>query len=115
MASAANTWCSSKKTDQRLVDLADHSKPVGPFVGTETYYRVMYDGYSVMPVDYECIFDGKDKDKCDYGVRFNIYQVELPPTLKAFPVNVGDFPADKKSVRRNSVNRELSVLAGKRP
>jgi hypothetical protein len=75
----------------------------------------MYDGYSVMPIDYECIFDGKDHDKCDYGVRFNVYQVELPPTLKAFPVNVGDFPADKKSVRRNAVNRELSVLAGKRP
>jgi hypothetical protein len=104
-----------KKTDQHLVDLADHSKPIGPFAGAEIYYRVMYEGYSVMPVAYECIFDGNYKDKCDYGVWFNIYQVKLPPTLKAFPVSVGDFPADKKAVRRDAVNRELSVLVVKRP
>jgi len=104
-----------KQTDKDLVDLWDRAKSNGPFDSSQPYYRVMYDGYSAMPVDYECIFEGKDNDKCDYGVGFNTYQVELPRTLKTFPINVGDFPADKKSVRRGAVERELSLLAGNRP
>jgi hypothetical protein len=104
-----------KQTDKHLVDLWDRAKSNGPFDSSQPYYRVMYDGYSAMPVDYECIFEGKDNDKCDYGVGFNTYQVELPRTLKTFPINVGDFPADKKSVRRGAVERELSLLAGNRP
>src|ERR1051325_2973997 len=95
-----------KQTDKHLVDLWDRAKSNGPFDSSQPYYRVMYDGYSAMPVDYECIFEGKDNDKCDYGVGFNTYQVELPRTLKTFPINVGDFPADKKSVRRGAVERE---------
>jgi len=105
-----------KNTNQKLVDLADVPglNVQLPFDGSQIYYRVMYEGYSVMPVEFECVFDGKDDDKCDYGVRFNTYQVKLPSSLKAFPLNVGDFPADKRSVRRNAVERALAALVRNR-
>ena len=105
-----------KKTNQNLVNLVDPTKPKVqlPFDGSQFYYRIMYEGYSVMPVKYECIFNGTGHNGCDYGVRFNTYQVELPSTLKAFPINVGDFPLNRKSVRRDDVERALSALVKKR-
>jgi hypothetical protein len=74
----------------------------------------MYDGYSVMPVSYECFFDGKDSEKCGYGVKFNTYQVELPSTLKTFPKDVGEFSPDKKWVRRDAVKVALANLKNSR-
>lgn len=105
-----------KKTDKRIGEQIDESvKPNrSPYDPTQNYYRIMYDGYSVMPISYECFFDGKDSDKCDYGVKFNTYQVELPATLKTFPKDVGEFSPDKKWVRRKAVKAALANLKNNR-
>jgi hypothetical protein len=50
------------------------------------FYRIMYDGYSIMPITYECVFDGKEmSQECDYGVNLNPEQVLLPKSVKMFP------------------------------
>jgi hypothetical protein len=105
-----------KKTDKRIGEQIDERvKPNrSPYDANHNYYRVMYDGYSVMPVSYECFFDGKDSDKCAYGVEFNTYQVELPATLKTFPKDVGEFSPDKKWVRRDAVKAALANLKNNR-
>ena len=105
-----------KKTDRRIGELIDESVQTNPapYDTTQTYYRIMYEGYSVMPVSYECFFDGKDSDRCDYGVKFNTYQVKLPATLKTFPKDVGEFSPDKRWVRRKAVEAALIKLAGSR-
>jgi len=104
-----------KKTDKRIGEQIDESiKPNrAPFDANQIYYRIMYDGYSVMPVSYECFFDGKDSNQCGYGVKFNTYQVELPSTLKTFPKDVGQFSPDKKWVRRDAVQVTLTNLKNK--
>lgn len=105
-----------KRTDKHIGELIDESvKPnSAPYDVTQNYYRIMYEGYSIMPVSYECFFDGKDSDKCDYGVKFNTYQVELPATLKTFPKDVGEFSQDVKWVRRKSIEAALVALKNKR-
>jgi hypothetical protein len=105
-----------KRTDKRIGELVDESvKPnSSPYDATQNYYRIMYEGYSVMPVSYECFFDGKDSDKCDYGVKFNIYQIELPATLKTFPKDVGEFRSDDKWVRRKAIEAALATLKANR-
>jgi hypothetical protein len=105
-----------KKTDKRIGEQIDESvKPNhAPYDATKNYFRIMYDGYSVMPVSYECFFDGKDSDKCGYGVKFNTCQVGLPATLKTFPKDVGEFSPDKKWVRRDAVKVALANLKNNR-
>jgi hypothetical protein len=105
-----------KKTDKRIGEQIDERvKPNhAPYNATKNYFRIMYEGYSIMPVSYECFFDGKDSDKCGYGVKFNIYQVALPPTLKAFPKDVGEFSPDKKWVRRDAVKTALAHLKNRK-
>jgi hypothetical protein len=105
-----------KKTDKRIGAEIDESvKPNrATYDATQIYYRIMYDGYSVMPVSYECFFDGKDSDRCGYGVKFNTYQVRLPATLKTFPKDVGEFSTEKKWVRRDAVKAALLDLKNAR-
>lgn len=101
-----------KNADKRIGEQIDESvKPNrAPYDANKTYFRIMYDGYSVMPVSYECFFDGKNAEKCGYGVKFNTYQVKLPATLKTFPKDVGEFSPDKKWVRREAIKAELANL-----
>ena len=105
-----------KKTDKRIGELIDQTIKANPlpYDASQKYYRIMYEGYSVMPVSYECFFDGKDSDECDYGVKFNIYQVELPGTWKTFPKDVGEFSDDKKWVRRKVIQTALVALGRNR-
>jgi hypothetical protein len=96
-------------------EILDGYKPNhAPYDATKNYFRIMYDGYGIMPVSYECFFDGRDSDKCGYGVKFNTNQVELPATLKAFPKNVGEFSPDKKWVRRDAVKAALANLKNRK-
>jgi hypothetical protein len=105
-----------KKAEKRIGEIVDESvKPnPSPYDATQIFYRIMYEGYSIMPISYECFFDGKDSDKCDYGVKFNTYQVELPATLKTFPKDVGEFSPDKRWVRRKAVEAALVALKNNR-
>ncbi|MGH9709288.1 MAG: hypothetical protein ACRD37_01920 [Candidatus Acidiferrales bacterium] len=69
-------------------------QPVAPGIDygrIPSFYEVMYEGYSVMPVQYTCVFDGKDvAQQCDYGIKMNRYQVVLPKTIKTFPSDSTD-------------------------
>jgi hypothetical protein len=105
-----------KKSDKRIGEQIDERVKANhpPYDATQIYYRIMYDGYSVLLISYECFFDGKDSDKCGYGVKFNTSQVELPSTLKTFPKNVGEFSPDKKWVRRDAVKVALANLKNSR-
>jgi len=50
------------------------------------FLRIMYGGFSVMPVEYACVFDGKEiREQCDYGVKLNPKQVVLPKDIRTFP------------------------------
>lgn len=75
-------------------------------------YDIMYEGYSVMPIAYTCVFDGKGTlQQCDYGIQINTYQVTLPRNTKAFPSehDGGDNP-DKKWVRKDAFLAFLDKL-----
>ncbi len=101
----------SKKTvgEVRL----DRAKKISlDFDDSEPVYEIMYGGYSIMPINYVCIFDGKNlSDQCDYGVLFNSYQILIPPTLRPFPLKGRD-PAnpDNKWIRKNSFQKYLFSL-----
>jgi hypothetical protein len=48
-----------------------------------SFYLIMYEGYSALNVEYECVFDGEDiESRCDYGVRVNVHQVILPRNIR---------------------------------
>jgi len=68
----------------------------------DSFYSVMYDGYSAMSVEDICIFDGKDEG-CDDGVKVNTYQIILPKKLKTFPVDSDDVNRDDERWVRKSV------------
>lgn len=102
-----------QKTDKTLGGLKLDSQKTarGPFSPQNKYFQIMYEGYSVMPVEYECIFDGKVAERCDYGVKFNIYQVNLPGVLKTYPQEDSECGHPYwKWVRRTQVEAFLSEL-----
>jgi hypothetical protein len=54
--------------------------------GIPVFYRIMYDGFSILPSDYECVFDGKAiSQECDYSVELNSDQIILPSQIQLFP------------------------------
>jgi hypothetical protein len=75
-----------------------------------TFHLIMYEGYSILPIRYACIFGGKEiKDQCGYGVRVNTYQVVLPSSIKTFPRKPNDAD-DRKWVRRDEFLRLVDSL-----
>lgn len=57
-----------------------------PYGDLGSVSRIMYDGYSSLPVSYECVFDGKDiSAQCDDAIQLNPAQVVLPKTIRTFP------------------------------
>ncbi len=74
----------------------------------ERLYRVMYDGYSLMPVKYVCAFEGQEPpERCDYGVEVNTFQVKLPRGMKAYSPEAS---TDKQWVRRERLLAALELL-----
>lgn len=66
--------------------LQPHKGPTITYGPLEAFHLIMYQAYSIMPLRYECAFDGKDSaQRCDYGVRVNTDQVKLPAAVKTFP------------------------------
>jgi hypothetical protein len=78
-----------------------------------TPYEIMYDGYSILNVDYACVFDGQGiPQQCDYGVKLNPEQVVLPRNIKTFPPgDAGAIPNHKKWVRRELLLDELKRIS----
>ena len=75
----------------------------------QSSYRIMYEGYSIMPIEYGCVFDGEQiSQKCDYGIKINTFQVILPESMRTFPPESDDEPTrDKKWVRREELTSFL--------
>jgi len=69
-----------------------------------SFYLVMYEGYSALPVEYNCVFDGKEiAQHCDYGVKVNTYQVVLPKGLRTYPsATIGSFSENTRWVRKET-------------
>ena len=67
------------------------------------FFEIMYDGYTILPSDYACIFDGKEiSQQCDYSVKLNPDQIILPKSIKTFPPReVGPLTNYHKWVRKS--------------
>ena len=105
-----------KKTDKILGQQIDKDVESGtaPYDSKQGFFRIMYAGYSIMPVGFECLFDGKGTDKCDYGIQLNIKQVIVPSALKTFPEESNTtLLSDKKWVKRTALETSLENLTGK--
>jgi len=81
--------------------------PISPF------YLVMYEGYSALRTNYQCIFDGKEiAQQCDDGVEVNTSQVILPKSIRTFPSSTkGAFSRETNWVRKNAFIAYLEKLS----
>jgi hypothetical protein len=81
--------------------------PISPF------YLVMYEGYSALRTDYECVFDGKEiAQQCDDGVEVNTSQVILPKSIRTFSSSTkGAFSRETNWVRKNVFIAYLEKLS----
>jgi hypothetical protein len=72
----------------------------------------MYDGESVLPIEYACVFDGKvPNESCDYGIELNPYLV-LPKDMKTFPASNKDRSSkDSQWVRKAILIAYLQKLS----
>jgi hypothetical protein len=77
----------------------------------EVLHLIMYQGYSIMPIRYVCVFEGKDPSQsCDYGVRVNTQQVKLPKGIKTFPrASDDEFVDASRWVRKDDFLRLLTA------
>jgi hypothetical protein len=79
------------------------------FNSASDYLTVMYDGYSVLPVSFECAFEEPSYQNCSEAVKINIHQVKLPPTTKAYTAD-GDEASDKKFVKKKAFEDLLTTI-----
>jgi len=79
------------------------------FDSSQITYGVMYVGYSIMPVRFECVFE--KSNKCDYAVKFNAKQVRLPKELNQFNEEFDESGvSDRRFVKRKSIEAFLQKL-----
>ena len=78
-----------------------------------SFYLVMYDGYSALRIDYDCVFDGQETaERCDYGIRVNTFQLVLPKSVRTYPSSTtGSFSEDTKWVRKTVFIAYLQKLS----
>ena len=76
-------------------------------------YEIMYEGYSAIPIKYDCVFDGKEiTQQCDYGMKLNTNQVILPKKIKTYPSSTkGSFSEDTKWVRKTVFIAYLQTIS----
>lgn len=74
---------------KRIAAKTDSSAP--PYGPVLNFFEVMYGGFSMMPIDYECVFDGKEiREQCDSGVKVNPEQIRLPEGMRTYPPGDAD-------------------------
>ena len=76
-------------------------------------YRVMYSGYSVMEIEYACVFNGAEpSDRCQHAVKLNPEQILLPKSITTFPAgDAGPITNYKKWVRESELLEVLQRFA----
>ena len=101
-----------RRSDEETKPKEQSNMPGLNYGSLKSVYQIMYEGYSTMPINYVCAFDGKTtSQQCDYGIKVNTYQVALPGKIKAFPLESGDLPSeDNKWVRRGGLISFLEHL-----
>jgi hypothetical protein len=103
------------KTIGQLID-EDVKNSSAPYNAKQSFFRIMYAGYSIMPVGFECLFDVKNKhNKCDYGIQLNVRQVKIPSALNAFLEETDTVAPDERWVRRTAIENTLEDLKRKNP
>lgn len=88
---------------EKGIEPESQAVPTGLSYGPiSSFYLVMYDGYSALPVKFDCVFDGKEiAQQCDYGIRINTFQLVLPKSMKTYPSSTrGSFSEETKWVRK---------------
>jgi len=97
-----------KRADRPLSKLVKQSKGLArsPFDDAAMYLQIMYDGYSVMAVDYTCMLA-----PCDYAVDVAYTQVRLPPGVNLTPNPGHNGTSAHGWVRKNDLLAALARLA----
>ncbi len=102
------------RRSEKHIEPSNKSKnSVSTYGPLPSFYEVMYEGYSAMPVKYACVFDGQDPaHQCDDGIKVNTYQVILPIQIRTFPPESDDVPnGDYKWIRKAAFISFLRTLA----
>lgn len=82
------------------------------FDDSSEYFRVMYGGYSILPVSFECAFGPVSaSDSCGYAV--NAETVILPKSLKSYPEETKGEKFSDAFVRKSSIETYLNALKKK--
>ncbi|MGD0940271.1 MAG: hypothetical protein ABR905_11215 [Terracidiphilus sp.] len=104
--------------EKSVVFLRRAKKPATPkdakssAFGTVNYFEVFNQGYSSMPIAYECVFDGTDiSQSCDDGVRVCTDYIVLPKGTRAFSREKDDPPFGCGWVRESKFIALLNELA----
>jgi hypothetical protein len=93
---------STKGKESRTVAYDDSSE----------YFRVMYGGYSILPVTYECAFGPiSASGSCAYAV--NMATVMLPNSIKSFPEEARGEKFSAAFVQKTSIEVFLNTLKKK--
>jgi len=100
-----------------VVFLQNTATPKSPKTNsTSSYGTIRYsvdfdEGYATMETSYQCVFPGKDTERCDNAVRISTGYIRLPKSIAAFPPisEVTDFGF--RWVRKNEF---LALLRGLR-
>lgn len=88
------------RSSDKQVEAKSKLESPGLSYGTLHLDQIMYQGYSVMPVEYVCAFRGKTiSERCDYGIRINTHQVILPRGVKTYPSDLIE-SSDRRWVRK---------------
>jgi hypothetical protein len=77
-------------------------------------FRVMYEGYSIMPIEYVCVFEGKEpSEQCADAIKVNAHQVRLPRALRTYPAEpAADLSgSDEKWVKKEALLSALVAYA----
>jgi hypothetical protein len=87
---------------------------LAPYGRIQSLDRIMYAGYSILPVGYECVFVGSTSENCDYSVQLNPEQIILPPDIEAYPKSEATALTNyRKWVRKSTFLRELQRVASR--
>ena len=93
-----------RRSPKHLRDLAAQASDSAlPYDGEATYLQIMYEGYSVMAVEYTCLFPS-----CDWGVEISEDQVTLPKRLRRVRTRCHDGASSVVWVKKDEFLSELA-------
>lgn len=102
-----------RKTDGVIGDIVDKNSKskMRPYDPAQKIHEIMYEGYGIMPVSFECAFQKPSHSTCQEAVQFVISQVTLPKRIKTYPEEKPDeTPSNKRFVKRSEIEGSLESL-----